>query len=128
MNKGFVNFLIGLLLLSAVLIVAHHYLFHVFFSEINLYLPIWSVYAFNITMVICVFGFLRYKVQRGAKNGYILFSMLTLFKMVLALVFLSPLFFDKSNHPVTEVFNFFIPYFIFLIYEIYSLDKFYKNL
>ncbi len=128
MNKEFVNFVIGLLLLSAVLIAAHYYLFHVFFSEIDLYLPIWSVYVFNIIMVISVFGFLRYKVQRGAKNGYILFSMLTLFKMVLALVFLSPLFFDKSNHTVTEVFNFFIPYFIYLIYEIYSLDKFYKNL
>jgi hypothetical protein len=48
--------------------------------------------------------------------------------MALALAFLSPLFFDKSNHTITEVFNFFIPYFIYLIYEIYSLDKFFKNL
>jgi len=127
MNKGFNSFLIGLLLLSVVLIAAHYYLFHIFFSEIDLYLPIWSVYVFNTIMVVLIFGFLRYKVQNGAKNGYVLFSYLTLLKMALALVFLSPLFFDKSDHTITEVFNFFIPYFIYLIYEIYSLDKFFKN-
>jgi len=127
MNKVFTNFLVGLLLLSVVLFAAHYYILNAFFSEIDLYLPIWSIYVFNIIMVVGVFGFLRYKVKRGAKSGYILFSILTLLKMVLAMVFLSPLFFDKSNHTVTEVFNFFIPYFIYLIYEIYSLDKFFKN-
>ena len=127
MNRGLVSFFIGLLALTAVLCLAHYYLLHVFFADFDLYLPIWSIYVFNFILVIGVFGFLRYKVEKGAKNAYILFSFLTLLKMVLALVFLSPLFFDKSNHTVIEVFNFFIPYFIYLIYEIYSLDKFFKN-
>ena len=127
MNKGFINFLIGLLILTGVLCLTHYYVFYMFFADIDLFLPIWSIYIFNFILVISIFGFLRYKVNHGAKNGYILFSFLTLLKMVLALVFLSPLFFDKSNHTITEVFNFFIPYFIYLIYEIYSLDKFFKN-
>ena len=127
MNKRFISFLVGLLVLSLVLCLIHYYLFQVFFADFELYLPIWSIYVFNIVLVIGIFAFLSYKVQKGAKNGHILFSLLTLLKMVLALVFLSPLFFDKSDHTVTEVFNFFIPYFIYLIYEIYSLDKFFKN-
>jgi hypothetical protein len=127
MNKGFINFLTGLLILSIVLCLTHYYLFHVFFSEFELYLPIWSIYAFNIVMVVGIFTFLSYKIKSGAKNGHVLFSMLTLLKMVFAIVFLSPLFFNKSDHTVTEVFNFFIPYFIYLIYEIYSLDKFFKT-
>jgi hypothetical protein len=127
MKKEFTHFLIGLLLLSALLFLTHTYLFYVFFSEIELYLPIWSIYLFNIVMVLGIFSYLGYRVQKGAKNGHVLFSVLTLLKMLLALAFLSPLFFNKSNHTTTEAFNFFIPYFIYLIYEIYTLDKFFKK-
>lgn len=127
MNKGIINFLISLIILSLILCAAHYYLFHVFFSETILFIPLWSIYVFNTLLVIGVFGFIRYKVQKGAKNGYVLFSILTMLKMGLALVFLSPLFAGKSDHTTTEVINFFIPYFIYLIFEIYSLDKFFKN-
>ena len=98
MKKEFTRFLIGLLILSALLFLTHTYLFYVFFDEIELYIPIWSIYLFNIVMVIGIFSYLGYRVQEGAKNGHVLFSVLTLFKMLLALAFLSPLFFDKSNH------------------------------
>ena len=52
------------------------------------------------------------------------FLVLTLVKMALAVVFLLPLFLKKSAHTQLEIFNFFIPYFLFLIIEILGLSKF----
>ena len=46
----------------------------------------------------------------------LIFLVLTLVKMVLSLVFLLPLFVEKLDNVVPEVINFFISYFIFLIF------------
>lgn len=48
----------------------------------------------------------------------------TLIKMVLALVFLLPLFLKKSDTKTLEALNFFIPYFLFLAFEIFSINTF----
>jgi len=52
------------------------------------------------------------------------FLSLTIVKMGLVIVLLLPLFLKKSDHTQLEVFNFFIPYFLFLGLEIFSLNKF----
>jgi len=127
MKKELSSFIFQLLALSVVLTGIHYYIFHIFFSEINLYLPIWSIYLFNIVLVLAVFGIIFYKASKGSQKSYTIFLVSTLFKMSLAIVFLLPLFAGKSENSVTEVINFFIPYFIFLAFEIYSLNKFFKN-
>ena len=127
MKKELNSFILQLLALSVILIGIHYYIFHVFFSEVNLYLPIWSIYLFNIVLVIAVFGIIFYQVSKGSQKSYTIFLVSTLIKMTLAIVFLLPLFAGKSENAVTEVINFFIPYFLFLAFEIYSLNKFFKN-
>lgn len=127
MKKEFNSFIFQLLAISVILTGIHYYIFYVVFSEINLSLPIWSIYLFNIVLVIAVFGIIFYKTSKGSQNSYTIFLISTLIKMSLAIVFLLPLFTGKSENSVTEVINFFIPYFIFLAFEIYSLNKFFKN-
>ncbi|MFT4699105.1 MAG: hypothetical protein ACI9SJ_002267 [Flavobacteriaceae bacterium] len=127
MKKELNSFIFQLLALSAILTGVHYYIFHIFFSEINLFLPLWSIYLFNIVLVIAVFGIIFYKTSKGGQSSYTIFLVSTLIKMALAIVFLLPLFVGKSENSVTEVINFFIPYFIFLAFEIYSLNKFFKN-
>ncbi|MFT5077091.1 MAG: hypothetical protein ACJAX7_002156 [Saprospiraceae bacterium] len=127
MKKELNSFIFQLLALSAILTGVHYYIFHIFFSEINLSLPLWSIYLFNIVLVIAVFGIIFYKTSKGGQSSYTIFLVSTLIKMALAIVFLLPLFVGKSENSVTEVINFFIPYFIFLAFEIYSLNKFFKN-
>jgi hypothetical protein len=101
----------------------HLYILSQFF-EGNLHFPVWSIYVFNSIMVCLVYLVITYKSKKGSKNMYQLFLGLTLLKMALAIVFLLPLFFGKSNHAQLEVINFFIPYFLFLGFEIFSLNKF----
>lgn len=127
MNKDSLNFIVKLLALTAVLCGIHYYIFLSFFSEMALYFPIWSVYAFNGVLVLLVFLIINYKGSQNSENVLNIFLVLTLVKMILTIVFLLPLFFGKSDHPKVEAFNFFIPYFIYLSFEIVSISNFLKK-
>ena len=126
MKTNLRNFTITLIGLSGLLCAVHYYIIFSFFSEYDLYFPLWSIYAFNAVMVFIVFNFISYKVSKGSEKVLSLFLTLTLAKMVFAIVFLLPLFAGKSNFIKTEVINFFIPYFVFLAFEIFHLNKIFK--
>ena len=127
MNKEGLKFIFKLLGLTALLYFVHYYIFINFFSEITLYLPIWSIYAFNGVLVLIVFLIINYKVSNGSENVLNIFLGSTSVKMILAIVFLLPLFLGKSDNSKIEVFNFFIPYFFYLAFEIASISKFLKR-
>ncbi len=124
MNKNLPSFLWQLLAFAAVLCGIHYYIFLTFFPEMPLYFPLWTIYAFNTLLVIVMYSVILYKVIKENKNAYTLFLTLTMVKMALAIIFLVPLFGGKAQHPQAEVFNFFIPYFLFLAFEIYAINKF----
>ena len=127
MIKDIRNFFIGLFGFTAVLIAAHYYIIFLFFSETTLYFPVWTIYLFNFILVGIVYTIIRFKENKGKLNAFSLFLMLTLVKMALAVVFLLPLFSGRSDDSTLEVFNFFIPYFFDLSFEIISLNNFLKN-
>ena len=123
MTKETTSFVIRLLAFTILLFGVHSYVIFQFFED-TLHLPLLSIYVFNAVLVSLVFVILNYKNNQGSTKMYQLFLGLTLLKMVLAVVFLLPLFFGKSVHTQLEVINFCIPYFLFLTFEIFSLNKF----
>lgn len=127
MNKGKLNFLVGLLIFTGILYVVHYSIFYNFFSEITLYIPIWSIYCFNSVVVLIVYSIIKNKTKKESKKGYNAFLLLTFIKMILAIVFLLPLFSGESTNTKTEVINFFIPYFFFLTFEILAINKLLKS-
>jgi hypothetical protein len=123
MVKDIRGFLLKLAGFSVLLFLVHYYILLQFFSGV-LYFPLWAIYCFNAAMVLGVYITLRYYSQIQPANVFKYFLLLTLIKMVLVVVFLLPLFLKKSAHTQLEIFNFFIPYFLFLIFEITGLTKF----
>lgn len=123
MTKETVSFIIRLLIFTIILFGIHFYILIQLFDG-TLYFPIWTIYLFNGGLVLIVFSTITYKSKKRSTKIYQLFLGLTILKMVLAIVFLLPLFLGKSNHAQLEVVNFFIPYFLFLGFEIFSLSKF----
>ncbi len=123
MNKETISFLIRLIGFTILLFLIHTYIIHQFFDG-QLYFPIWTIYAFNVVLVCIVYFVLNYKHKQKSESILNFFLGLTMLKMVLAIVFLLPLFFGKSDQSQLEVINFFIPYFLFLTFEIFSLNKF----
>ena len=127
MSKETNSFMLRLLIVTITLFGVHLYIIKQFFVG-NLYFPIWTIYVFNAVLVFVVYTIINYKVSQGSDKTYQLFLGLTLLKMILAVVFLLPLFFGKSEHSQLEVINFFIPYFMYLAFEIFSLNKFIQKL
>ena len=123
MIKEIGSLLIQLLIFSAVLIGMLVYILNQFF-EGELIIPLWVIYAFNSVLVFIVFSLLKHYSQRQNQDMLKIFLFLTIIKMVLAIVLLLPLFLKTSSNTQLEVFNFFIPYFLFLTFEIFSLNKF----
>ena len=127
MKQDLPYFLLKWFAFTVLLAGIHYYVFLTFFSEIELYFPLWVIYLFNAGLVLLVFLILRIQMARGHTKTYNLFLILTVSKMALAIVFLLPLFGDKSANAVVDVINFFIPYFLFLGFEIYQLNIFFKK-
>lgn len=127
MNKQMSTFLVKWLGFTALVLGVHYYIFETFFAELQVYFPLWSIYLFNAGLVLVVFFIINYQVSRGSTKTYNLFLILTISKMALAIVFLLPLFAGKSEHPIPDVINFFIPYFLFLGFEIFQLNNFFKK-
>ena len=127
MNNTTLTYVGKLLGLTAILYGVHYYIILNFFSEKELYFPLWSIYLFNAVLVLIVFGIIQYKVSKGSENAMNIFLSLTTVKMILAIVFLLPVFAGKVAHSQLEVINFFIPYFCFLAFEIFQLNNFFKK-
>ncbi|MGB5820137.1 MAG: hypothetical protein WBG90_11695 [Saonia sp.] len=123
MGKEIGVFIIKLFGFSLLLFAVHYYVLLQFFSG-QLYFPIWTIYCFNALLVLGVYLVLSFYAKKGRQNMFKLFLILTLVKMALVIVFLLPLFLKKSGHTQVEVFNFFIPYFLFLAFETIGLNKF----
>jgi hypothetical protein len=126
-KKRLSNFLLLLLLFTAILFAVHWYITHHFFSQIDLVLPLYSIYGFHFFTVFIVYSIINYKYSSGKKEIFNLFMGATLFKMILCLVFLLPVLLNPNENATFEVINFFIPYFLFLAFEIVNIVRFLKD-
>ena len=125
--KEISNFFVKLVGFSGLLCAVHYYIILNFFANRELYFPIWAIYIFNAVLVFAVYSIISNKVSKGSTKAFQLFMGATLVKMMLILIFLLPIFMGKSGHKQLDTFNFFLPYFLFLGFEIFALNKFFKN-
>jgi hypothetical protein len=121
------TFLLLLLLFTALLFVIHWYIIHHFFSQADLILPLYTIYGFHFLTVLIVYTIVNFRFSSGKKEIFSIFMGATLFKMILCLVFLLPVLLNPNENATLEVFNFFIPYFLFLAFEIVNIIRFLKD-
>lgn len=107
--KVFIPFFIICLLIQFALV---NYLFHP-----DLYYSTFSIYAFQFIATLIVY-FLLVLVQQNFsdKTGFA-FMGCSLFKMLAAVLFLLPMMLNGTANPFQSLIAFFIPYFIFLVFE-----------
>lgn len=118
------GFLIQLIAISVVVFGIHSYLIHYFFKDTNYFFPLWQIYLFHIVVTGLIYTLINYRYSTGNKTIFNLFMGLTLLKMVLSVVFLLPLLLSDLTGKQPDVMNFFVPYFIYLFFEVYSLTTF----
>lgn len=120
-KKRELSFLLKLGLFTLIVAGTHIYLFNSLFAEVAVYFPLWQIYAFHFLTVLLIYTVVNYKFSNGSNNIFNLFMGGTFVKMVLAFLFLLPLLLSDLESKKPDVMNFFLPYFIFLAFEIYSI-------
>jgi hypothetical protein len=110
-------FLLQLSIITVILFLLQKYLTQSFFRTTNFYFETWQIYLFQFVSVATLIYFLQHRSKIKPDKVLNTFVILSLLKMAAVIVFLLPLFFNKSMDSKPTVFSFFIPYFIFLIIE-----------
>ncbi len=123
-KKRQLSFLLKLGLITVLVAGSHLYLFENFFSDSLLFFPLWQIYVFHVVTVLLIYTVINYKFSNGNSVIFNYFMIGTLLKMVLAFLFLLPLLLSDFQSKKPDVMNFFIPYFIFLAFEVYSVNFF----
>lgn len=128
MNKAFKtrqgSFLLQILLLTVVLFGIHSYILSYFGTGLKLFFPIWQIYAFHFVVTTLFYTIINYRFSKGQTDVFLLFMGSTLFKMLLSILFLLPVILSDMEKKQADVFNFFIPYFLYLSLEVYAITKF----
>ena len=123
-KKRQITFIIQLLVASVLLFGIHSYILHYFAGDTTFFFPVWQVYAFHIIVTFLLFTVINYKYSKGNKEIFNTFMVSTFLKMMLAILFLLPLILSDFKNKQPDVFNFFIPYFLFLFFEVFTLTTF----
>ncbi|WP_417857872.1 hypothetical protein [Xanthomarina gelatinilytica] len=128
MNPDFksrqLSFLLQNVAVTLILLGIHSYLFSHFAENTNFIIPIWQIYVFHFAVTTLLYSVINYQYSRGKTEIFNLFMGFTFLKMILSIVFLLPVLLSDSDNKQPEVFNFFIPYFLYLFFEVYSLTSF----
>ncbi|MCX7548814.1 hypothetical protein OS188_12705 [Xanthomarina sp. F1114] len=127
MNKVFktrqLSFLVQNAAITLILLGIHSYLLSHFDSIIYM-IPLWQIYVFHFVVTTLVYTVINFQYSRGKTDIFNLFMGFTLLKMILAILFLLPVILSDMDKKQPDVFNFFIPYFLYLFFEVYSLTIF----
>lgn len=128
MNPAFksrqLSFLIQNIVVTLILLGIHSYLLSHFAENYQFIIPLWQIYIFHFVVTTLLYTVINYKYSNGKTEIFNTFMGFTLLKMVLAIVFLLPVFLSETENKQPDVFNFFIPYFLYLFFEVYSLTSF----
>ncbi|WP_163515166.1 hypothetical protein [Gelidibacter japonicus] len=122
--KRQVNFLLLITVMSLVLYGIHSYLLTYFGTDLKLFFPVWQIYVFHFSVTTLLYTVVNYKFSTGKTDIFVLFMGSTFVKMFLSILFLLPIILSDFEKKQPDIFNFFIPYFIYLAFEVYSITKF----
>jgi len=107
--KRFIPFLIISMLIQYALT---NYVF-----EAELYYSTWAIYIFQFIATLVVYILLVLVKQNFSDKTGFAFMGCSLFKMLAAVLFLLPMMLNGATNPFESLVAFFIPYFIFLVFE-----------
>jgi hypothetical protein len=123
-KKRQISFTIQLVIFSGLLLLIHSYLVHHFIDAEKMFFPLWHIYLFHVISTLIVYTLINYKYSKDPTSVFNTFVLGTLLKFILAIIFLLPFFLSEQEYKIPNVMSFFIPYFLFLSFEIYGVTLF----
>lgn len=116
MISAFVSFLKKLSLFTVVLLLINYGIVYLIKDYEVYYSPL-SIHGFLFTITALIYILLLYVNKNFSDYTGYTFMGSSLFKMLLAVLFLLPVLLNKEISPMADLAAFFIPYFLYLIFE-----------
>lgn len=113
--KSFVPF--SILLLGIQFAVVNYLL------EVKFYYSTFAIYCFHILATFLIYLFLVFVHKSFSDKTGFAFMACSLLKMMAAVLFLLPMMLNDAENPFQDLMAFFIPYFLFLIFETFYAVK-----
>lgn len=113
----FLKFLKYLIPFAIVLFFAQHFIVSTLFKDIPFFYSTWSIYVFHIIVTLLSYFFLLFVHKTFPDKAGFTFMGAGLVKMMAAVVFLIPMIQSDTIDRIPDVAAFFIPYFLFLLFE-----------
>ena len=107
--KFFIPFSLILLALQFVLVE--------YVLQLELYYATITIYTFHILATLAIYVFLVFVNKSYSDKTGFAFMACSLLKMLAAVLFLLPMMLAEVEHPFQDLMAFFIPYFLYLIFE-----------
>lgn len=95
-------------------------------EEYIFYYPVWKIYVFHFLVTLFIFSLLFFVGKVIPEYIGFTFMGFILLKMIAAIVFLLPLIKMENVSKIPDFISFFMPYFIFLFFEIFLTMKILK--
>ena len=131
MNQDFksrqLSFLMQNIAVSLILFGIHSYLISYLASDVVLFFPLWQIYVFHFIITTILYTIVNYQYSKKKIDILNTFMVITFLKMILSILFLLPLLLSDFENKQPDVFNFFIPYFLYLFFEVYSVTQFLRK-
>lgn len=109
---------ISVLFVYTLVLFTIHYLIIQQFSSVIFFYQLWQIYLFLAITTLGVFSIVNFVHKNFSDKSGFAFTGLTLFKMAASIIFFIPLMQSEIVDKVPDIFNFFIPYFLYLILEV----------
>jgi hypothetical protein len=123
MKQHLLKFLLRFIPFTIILFSLQYFLSLTVFYTTEFYFSVLAIYAFHVsaTLIIYICLLLVHK-NSSDKTGFA-FMGGSLLKMLAAVLFLLPIMLNSSANPFESILSFFIPYFLYLIFETFYAVK-----
>ncbi|MEM1257725.1 MAG: hypothetical protein AAGH81_04290 [Bacteroidota bacterium] len=116
-------FMLQLVIVTGILYLLHSYLLNNLSADTTYVLSLWNIYLFHLISVFLVYSIINFRFSNGEREVFSSFIVLMVLKMIFVVIFLLPLFLSDATDKIGDAVNFFVPYFILLAFEVYSINK-----
>lgn len=117
MTTPFLNFLKLFVPYALVLLALQYFVTLNLFSTTPFFYSVWSIYVFHIVITILAHLFLLFVHKNFTDKTGFTFMGIGVLKMMACVVFLIPMIQSDTINRIPDVGAFFIPYFMFLLFE-----------
>ena len=123
MKQQLLKFLTRLIPFTTILFLIQFFLTRFLLNSEAMFYPVYAIYLFHFFSTFLIYWMLLFINNNFQDKTGFAFMGASLLKMMAAVIFLLPVLINNTGYAFTNILSFFIPYFLFLVFETFYAVK-----